>query len=292
LITPLTSQLELDQAAFSKLLTHVIDGGVHGLFLLGTTGEAPSLREDVKLNLLVQMQEEVGDKIPWLVGITDTSLGRALDWANKAERHGAHAVVAAPPYYFPANQTALYQFFEQLANESPLPLFLYNIPSNTRNRLDRDTIVSLLQLPNVVGYKDSTADVMHFHWLYQQISEMDQSYPYFLGPEELLLETTLMGASGGVNGGANIFPKLYVRLYEAVQQGEIETAKSLHRRVMLVSRFLYRTGTAVTAGIKFALAELGIGNGLVSSPQLNLQNEEKERLRTFLREFNETLPSA
>jgi 4-hydroxy-tetrahydrodipicolinate synthase len=289
LVTPLTDQYELDEEAFSKLLTHLIDGGVHGLFVLGTTGEAPSLSDSVKMKLLEQMADEVGTKIPWLVGITDTSLGRAIDWAHKAERMGANAVVAAPPYYFPASQTALYQFFEQLANESPLPLFLYNIPSHTRNRLDRDTIVSLLQLPNFAGYKDSTGDIMHFHWLYQQIAEMDQPYPYFLGPEELLLETTLLGASGGVNGGANIFPELYVRIYEAVKQGEIEKAKLLHRQVMQVSRFLYQSGTAVTAGIKFALAEIGIGNGLVAPPQLNLSKEEKERLRAFLQEFTQTL---
>ena len=272
LVTPLTNKYELDQSAFSKLLTHVIDGGVHGLFVLGTTGEAPSLTESVKLKLLEQMGKEVGSQIPWLVGITDTSLGRA-----------------APPSYFPANQAALYQFSEQLATESPLPLFLYEIPSHTHNRLNRDTIISLLQLPNVVGYKDSTADVMHFHWLYQQIAEMDQPYPYFLGPEELLLETTLLGASGGVNGGANIFPELYVQLYEAVKQAEIETAKALHQKVMQVSRFLYQTGTAVTAGIKFALAELGIGNGLVAPPQLNLTSEEKGHLREFLQEFTKTL---
>jgi len=289
LVTPLTDQYDLDEDAFSKLLNHVIDGGVHGLFVLGTTGEAPSLTDSVKLKLLEQMSDEVGSKIPWLVGITDTSLGRAIDWAQTAARLGANAVVAAPPYYFPANQTALHKFFEQLANESPLPLFLYNIPSHTRNRLDRDTIVSLLQLPNVAGYKDSTADVMDFHWLFQQIAEMDQPYPYFLGPEELLLETTLLGASGGVNGGANIFPELYVQLYEAVKQGKIERAKALHRQVMQVSRFLYQTGTAVTAGIKFALAEIGIGNGLIAPPQLNLPNEEKERLRTFLNKFTKTL---
>ncbi|MGD1891084.1 MAG: dihydrodipicolinate synthase family protein, partial [Cyclobacteriaceae bacterium] len=77
LVTPLTNKYELDQSAFSKLLTHVIDGGVHGLFVLGTTGEAPSLTESVKLKLLEQMGKEVGSQIPWLVGITDTSLGRA-----------------------------------------------------------------------------------------------------------------------------------------------------------------------------------------------------------------------
>lgn len=289
LVTPLTDKFELDQEGVTKLLKHVIAGGVHGLFILGTTGEAPSLTEAVKMKLLEQVSHEVGNRLPWLVGITDTCLADAIYWAQRAKRSGASAVVAAPPFYFPVKQLGLYQFFNQLAEESPLPLFLYNIPSHTQKALDRDTIVSLLEHPNVVGYKDSTGDMMHFHWLTQQRAATNQNFPYLVGPEELLLETTLLGASGGVNGGANIFPSLYVQLYDAVRQGDTETAQQLHHQVMLVSRHLYQNGTTITAGIKFALAERGIGTGLMAPPQRNLSDAEKETTRSFLREFTSNL---
>jgi len=289
LITTLTDQMELDQTATTKLLKHVISGGVHGLFILGTTGEAPSLSNQVKSDLIKMVGQEVGKSIPWLVGITDTCLANAVDWAQRAKEHGATAVVAAPPFYFSASQSALYKFFVQLGALSPLPLFLYDIPSHTNNCLERETILLLLKQPNIIGYKDSTGNLMHFHHL-NNLRSNDRPFPYFLGPEEFLLETTLLGASGGVNGGANVFPTLYVKLYESVKQQDFGTAQQLHQLVMQVSRHLYHYGRTVTAGLKFALAEMGIGTGLMAPPQLDLKGEEKERVQNFLEEFNKNFP--
>ena len=99
-VTPLTEKMELDQLATSKLLKHLIDGGVHGLFVLGTTGEAPSLTDQVKIDLIQQVGDEIGTKLPWLVGITDTCLASAVKWAERSEQQGATAVVAASPFYF------------------------------------------------------------------------------------------------------------------------------------------------------------------------------------------------
>ncbi|MEM9830498.1 MAG: dihydrodipicolinate synthase family protein [Bacteroidota bacterium] len=284
MVTPLTEKMELDQLATSKLLKHLLHGGVHGLFVLGTTGEAPSLTDKVKLNLIRQVANEVGTQIPWLVGITDNCLENAVGWAKQAKEYGATAVVAAPPYYYPTSQAALYSFFKALAEQSPLPLFLYNIPSHTSVRLERNTIFSLLKLPNVVGYKDSTLNMMDFHWISQMKTET-APFLYFLGPEEYLLETTLLGADGGVSGGANLFPQLYVRLYESIQQQDLATARRLHQSVINVSTNVYNQGQTVINGIKFALAELGIGNGLTTLPLRNLSSEEQEKIRIFLKDF-------
>lgn len=287
LITPLTEQLTLDTDALSQLLTHVIEGGVHGIFVLGTTGEAPSLPERTRIALLEQVSQEVESRIPWLVGITDSCLANAVEWAKKAEQLGATAVVAAPPFYYPASQTSLYDFFHELSEESPLPLFLYNIPSHTRNFLDQDTVLSLLKLPNVVGYKDSTGDLMHFHRL--QMAREDLEKSYWVGPEELLLETVLLGAQGGVNGGANLFPNLYVRLYDAARKRHFEKAKALHQQVMQISHHLYQNGKSVISGIKFGLSERGIGTGVVAPPLANLSADEKQKMRIFLKEIEETI---
>ncbi|MEO0333429.1 MAG: dihydrodipicolinate synthase family protein, partial [Bacteroidota bacterium] len=241
IVTPLTEQMELDQLATSKLLKHLLDGGVHGLFVLGTTGEASSLTDKVRLDLIQQVADEVGTQLPWLVGITDNCLSSAVDWAKQAKECGATAVVAAPPFYYPTSQPALYSFFEALAKQSPLPLFLYNIPSHTSVRLERDTIFSLLKLPNIIGYKDSTLSMMDFHWISQKRIEADP-FLYFLGPEEYLLETTLLGADGGVSGGANIFPQLYVRLYDSIRRQDLATARQLHQLVIKVSANIYNHG--------------------------------------------------
>ncbi len=283
LITPLTEQRSLDQSGLTKLLRHVLDGGVHGIFILGTTGEAPSLSEMTKLALLEQVGSEVNDRVPWLVGITDPCLSNAITWAERAKQQGATAVVAAAPYYYPLSQPALYDYFRQLAEASPLPLFLYNIPSHAHQYLTPDTVSALLQLPNVAGYKDSTGNMLDFHQLQQRWDKREKSY--LVGPEELLVETVLLGAQGGVNGGANVFPNLYVRLYEAARQGQLEEARRLHQRVMQVSHHVYQDGSTVISGIKLALAEFGICSEHVAPPLAALTNEEKQAVRKFLRGF-------
>ena len=286
-VTPLTDQGSLDEEGLTKLLRHVLAGGVHGLFVLGTTGEAPSLSEATKRALVEQVGNEVGRRIPWLVGITDTCLADAIAWAERVATLGATAVVAAPPYYFPLDQAALYRYFRQLSEAIPLPLVLYNIPSHASHYLVPETILALLQLPNIVGYKDSTGNMLDFHQLRLQWSNTGKSH--LVGPEELLLETMLLGAQGGVNGGANIFPELYVRLYEAARQGHIDEAKRLHNQVVRLSHHLYQGGKTVISGIKLALAEKGICQPWVAPPLPTLSEEEKQSMRQFLRKFEPVL---
>jgi len=288
LATPLHDQDTLDQAGLRKLIKHVIDGGVQGLFMLGTTGEAPSLSYTLRKEVVEVSVAEVSRSVPVLVGISDSSLSEAIDFARFAAQAGASAVVVAPPFYYPATQQALYNYVIQLCAAVDIPLYIYNIPSHSPHAFSPETIVRLLEHPQVAGYKDSTCSMMAYHQLKYKLGA-DFEKTYLLGPEELLAESVMLGAHGGVNGGANIFPKLYVRLYEAAVRGDTALMNELHQKVMQVSQNLYQGGKTVIQGVKFALAEKGICQAQVALPLVSLSAEEKENMRSFLHSFDAEL---
>lgn len=288
MVTPLLSHHKLDENGISKLVHHIIAGGVHGLFVLGTSAEALSLGMAMRKDLLGQVAEEVSGRVPLLVGITDTSLHEAIHFAEIAQEAGAAAVVAASPFYFPTSQSALYDFFKTLSEEVALPLFIYNIPSHAKVALEADTILRLLELPNMAGYKDSTGDMVMFHQLQPGFREKPGKV-YLVGPEELLTESVLFGGHGGINGGANIFPQLYVQLYEAAVNREVEKMLHLHSKVIALSIAVYNKGgkgKSVIQGIKAALAALGICRNKVAMPMHDLSAEEKREITDFISQFN------
>ncbi|KPK45009.1 MAG: dihydrodipicolinate synthase, partial [Phycisphaerae bacterium SG8_4] len=121
LVTPLLDRDTLDEAGLERLVEHILAGGVHGLFILGTTGEAPSLSYRLRHDLIERVCRQVAARVPVLVGITDTSFVESTNIARKAKDAGAQAVVLAPPYYFPAGQLELLEYLKHLTAELPLP---------------------------------------------------------------------------------------------------------------------------------------------------------------------------
>ncbi len=257
MLADLNDQQTLDKEGISRLVRHMLDGGVHGLFILGTTGEAPSLSYRLRYQLMEQVISEVSTQVPVLVGITDSCLEEAQHFARKAQEFGADALVAASPFYYPAGQESLMSFMYQLLEAVDIPLFLYNIPSHSPHVFSQETILRLLGHPRIAGYKDSTGNMVAFHQM-KMLFEDHPEKSYLLGPEELLAESVLLGGDGGVNGGANLFPELYVKLYEAARGGDLDRVKALHHKVMQVSQRLYQGGKTVIQGIKYGLAQKGI----------------------------------
>ena len=153
--------------------------------------------------------------MPVLVGVTDTSFVETVNLAAHAADAGAQAVVLAAPYYFPAGQPELLEYLEDIAGELPLPVFLYNMPSHTKLIFEPETVRRALDMPNIVGMKDSSAQMIYFHKLARSLAAERPDLSLLVGPEELLGEAVLLGRHGGVCGGANLFPRLYVELYEA-----------------------------------------------------------------------------
>jgi dihydrodipicolinate synthase/N-acetylneuraminate lyase len=283
-VTPLLGRDELDAAGLERLIERMLAGGVHGLFILGTTGEAPSLSYRLRRELIERACRQVAGRVPLLVGITDTSFVEAVNLSRFAADAGAQALVLAPPYYYPNSQPELAEYIRRIAPELPLPLFLYNMPTHTKTVFDVDTVRQLTDIPNIAGIKDSSADMIYFHRLVG-ILPARPDWSLLIGPEELLAESVLLGGHGGVCGGANLCPRLYVDLYEAAAARQLDRAAALHAQVMRISSTLYRVGrhgSAFVKGLKCALSELGICDDFMAEPFHRFRQEQREQVRAGL----------
>ena len=283
LLTPLAGRDQLDLPGLEKLIEHVLAGGVHGLFILGTTGEGPALSYGLRHELVERVCQQVNGRVPVLVGITDTSLVEALRLAEHAEDAGAAAVVASAPYYFPIGQTELRRNVKLLAEESPLPVYLYNMPSHTKTVFDLETVRQALDLPNVVGLKDSGGDLKYFHEVGCLIRQRRPDWSLLIGPEELVGEAVLLGAHGGVSGGANLAPRLFVDLYEAAVRQDVPRVRALSERVWFISREIYRFG--VFQGLKCALSLLGVCSDLPAEPFPRVTEADRQAIEKALTEM-------
>ncbi|MDF2157274.1 4-hydroxy-tetrahydrodipicolinate synthase [Algoriphagus sp. CAU 1675] len=280
LITPLLADLSLDQTSLEKILEHVIAGGVDGVFILGTTGEAPSLSKQLKKELIQATGEMVNGRIPVLVGITDCSFEESLDLAEYARKAGANALVATTPFYMKIGQDELVNYFQKLADAVDLPLFLYNMPSHTHLSIAVERVKKLSQHPNIVGIKDSSGDLTYFQELCDACREMPE-FTVLVGPEEILLETLQMGGHGGVTGGSNLFPDLYVSVMEAFDKNDKARASELQESIGFLSKNLYHHGgypNDYLKGIKGAMALEGLCQKFTALPVIPFNESEMNTL--------------
>jgi dihydrodipicolinate synthase/N-acetylneuraminate lyase len=287
LVTPLQDRDTLDVAGLERLIEHVLGGGVHGLFILGSTGEAPDLSHRLRYELIERVCDRVNGRVPVLVGITDTAFTESVNMAGKARDAGADAVVLAPPYYFPAGQPELLEYLKHLTPELPLPLFLYNMPRYTKAVFEPQTVRAAADISGVVGLKDSSGNMSYFHQLQSQLTDHPE-FSLLMGPEELLAEAVLLGAHGGVCGGANLLPRLYVDLYNAASSSDIRAMKALHNKVMQIRATIYSVGhyeSSFLKGLKCALSCMGICNDFLAEPFHRFRGAERDVICKHLGEL-------
>lgn len=287
LVTPLADPDTLDVAALERLVGHVLAGGVHGLFLLGTTGEGPGLSQRLKGEVVERGLKFVGGRVPVLVGVTDNAFAESVRLAERAAAAGALAVVLAPPHYFQMSQAELGGYVERFAAASPLPVMLYHIPHLTRTGFEVGTVGRLAQHPRVIGIKDSGGQMQYQHEVRLAVAGRPD-FTVLVGPEELLAEAVLLGAHGAMCGGANMLPKLYVDLYHAARAGDLPRVRELHERVMRISGTIYTVGgggSSYFRGLKCALSLLGLCSDVLAEPYRPLSGPERERVRGHLREL-------
>lgn len=291
MITPLCGRDELDVPGLERLIEHILAGGVSGIFILGTTGEGPSLSYRLRGELIDRVCTQMKRRAPVLVGITDTAFVESVALARRAADCGADAVVAAPPYYMPEGQPELQEWLDHLVPELPLPLFLYNMPPLTKVSYELETVRRALDNPRIIGLKDSSGDLTYFKSVAAFLKQRPD-WSLFIGPEEKLLDSLKLGGDGGVSGGANLFPELYVRLCKAFESGDISAAETLQKQIQHVSSSLYRVGkhpSAVIKGIKCTAACLGICDDFMAEPFHRFRAEERMRIEHRLTEIQAEL---
>ena len=285
LVTPLVDNETLDVESLERLIEHLIAGGVHGLFVLGTIGEEQSLSYDVRKQMIKESCRINRGRLPLLACITDTSIVESIKLAKVAADCGADGVVSAPPYYFATGQPELAQFYEELVPQLPLPVFLYNMPSHVKVNCAPDTVKRLAEMEQVVGFKDSSANAVYFQSVMYKVKHR-KDFAMLVGPEEITGECVLLGGHGGINGGANMFPELYVGMYHAARNRDIETVLKLQQLIMQISTSIYtvgKHGSSYLKGLKCALSLLGIINDdFVASPFYKFEAPERAKIQEAL----------
>ncbi len=288
LVTPLIDNNTIDIEGFKKLIEHTISGGVHGIFVLGTTGEFASISYKLREELIEQTCKIVNGRVPVLVGIADSSFPESVNLANKAAENGADAVVLTPPYYFRLGQTELLEYLKHIMSQIPLPLFLYNMPAQTKISFAPETVKKISEIPGVVGIKDSSADLPYFKQVQYALKDK-KDFTFMVGPEEIMSDFVLAGGHGGVNGGANMFPKLYVNLYNASVNRDFEKIKELQQKVIQISSTIYKVGnynSSFLKGVKCALSVMGICSDFMAEPFHRFREPERMKIKQILKDLN------
>ncbi len=287
MITPLLNYDKLDNQGLENIVEYLISGGVHGLFILGTNGEGPSLSYKIRKELIKKTCELVDHRIPVLVGITDTSIEGSLDIAESSEKSGADAVVIAPPYYFPLVEEEVDTYFETLTSRLGLPFLLYNIPSHTKINISLESVKKMKE-KGALGIKDSSGDMMNLYTLIDEFKDSPE-FSIIAGTELFLPETIMNGGHGAVAGGANLFPELFVKLYEASLIKDLKTISQLREKVILLYSTIYNVGknaTKYTLGAKCGLSVKGICNDYMAPPNKKFNSEQRKQIEKHLEDIN------
>jgi 4-hydroxy-tetrahydrodipicolinate synthase len=264
---------------------------------LGTTGEGPSLPQSLQHQVVAAVCDQASGRLPVFVGITNTVVAYTLEIAEAAYAAGATALVLAPPYYLTLTQAELLDYTRQLIERLPLPLMLYNMPSCCKTWFEVETVGQLSQLPQVLGLKDSSGDLAYLQRVQSAVAQRPD-FTLLVGPEEILVEAMRVGAHGGVHGGANLFPRLYVAIYQAGASGDWVEADRLHQAVRAISRSIYTASagpSAIIKGIKTALDLLGVCPDQMAEPLVRHSASAREQidheLDRLVRQFGPLLES-
>lgn len=280
MVTPLASIDALDHAGVEALVEYLIAGGVHALFILGTTGEGPSLSYAIRRELIDRVCRLVGTRLPVLVGITDTAYIESLRLAAHAAHCGAAAVVAAPPYYLPVSQADLLKLVFGWAEESALPVYLYNQPQLTKVNFDPETVKIASEIPNIYGLKDSSGNIFYLKEVLALVRARED-FAVLVGQEHLLAEALLIGAHGGVAGGANIFPTVPVKLYQTFLNGDYKEVERIQRILIGLGSPIFKPNESDSGHLrrmKKALFLMAICSDILAGPYQKASDKEIEIL--------------
>ncbi len=271
MVTPLTPDEQVDKAGMRNVVRYCLGAGVHGVVVMGSTGEFPAMTDSMRQDAVETVLDEVNGKVPVLIGCGDTGTKKTLAQVRVACQTKADGVLIALPYYFPLDQAAVYRHFQTIADASTKPVVVYNFPQMTKIPIAPDTLGKLAAHPNIIGVKDSSND---FFNLQRFLESTPAEFVVMSGSPMIGMAGYQLGAKGGIYAGGSLVPKLCVDVYEAWKRGDLETAIALQKKASLIPLIAQFGGNAPV--IKFGLHAMGICGPTVTAPMaLNPGQEEK-----------------
>ncbi len=252
LITPLRDG-SVDEAAFVALLERQIAAGVHGVVPMGTTGESATLTLDEHKRVVELCVEKAAGRVRVIAGAGSPSTDKAIELVRFAKTVGADGALVVTPYYNRPSQAGLQAHFEAIAEAVQLPVLLYNVPGRTGVDLSDDVTIALAKHPNVVGIKDATGDMGRVSRMRAEIGE---GFALISGDDPSFMGYLAHGGHGVISVTANVAPEGMVALYDAIQRGDLESARLWQDRLISLHKALFLDNSP--SPTKYALSRLGL----------------------------------
>lgn len=276
LVTPFTGKGDIDYDSLAKLLDYTAKGGVDYYTLLGTTGESATLDKKEKQDLINFVVNHNSGKLPILLGLGGNNTQEVLQSLKEYNFNGIDAILSVSPYYNKPSQEGIFQHYTKIADQSPLPVILYNVPGRTSSNITSQTTLRLSSHSNIIGIKEACSDIV-------QAMEIAKGKPEnFLlisGDDLLTLPMAVLGGRGVISVIANAFPKKFAQMVNCCSESNYSKASSLLFDFLEINPLLYAESSPV--GIKIALAHLGICTEEVRLPLV----KGSEKLRRSIPEL-------
>jgi len=279
-VTPMLPNEEVDYAKLRRFIDFQIDAGVHGIFVLGTTGECYALDADEKQKIVATAVAHVNKRVPVYAGTGAETTREAIQHTRMAEREGVDGVSVITPYFIMPSQSEIVDHYRRIAEATALPVVLYSNPSTCGGlKIEPDTVAKLAGVKNIVAIKDSSGDLQN---LIETVRIVPADFAVLQGRDTLIAPALLFGAKGAVPASCNVAPRILVEIYESFMVGDLERAKVAQKRLSPV-RMAFMIGTAPGV-VKQALALTGWDVGPSRSPIAPLSSEKRAKLKEILAE--------
>ncbi len=278
-ITPFADD-KVDYNSLTKVLTHLIDNGSHGLVPCGTTGESPTLSH-VEHKKIIEETIRIADKrIPVIAGTGSNNTLEALEYTNHAENSGADAALIVTPYYNKPTQSGLYEHFKIIAEKTNIPIIIYNIPGRSIVDMSIETMIELSKIKNIIGVKDATNDL--FRPLLTR-KKMQNEFCFLSGEDGTALAYLVQGGQGCISVTANVAPKLCSEMHSAWQDSNISKAQEINLKLSSLHNALFIESSP--GPVKYAASLLGLCNENTRLPLSQIKDDTKKLVKNCLQEL-------
>ncbi|MFW9920873.1 MAG: 4-hydroxy-tetrahydrodipicolinate synthase [Candidatus Thorarchaeota archaeon] len=282
LVTPF-NEGGIDEAKYRVLIDYVIRSGATGIVPCGTTGEFTSMRFEEKVEAIRIACDAAKGKVPVLAGTGAAYTGDAIKITRMAAEYGADAALVVSPYFMKPSNKELFEHYERVANNSDIPIFLYNIPQVTGVPIHWTVVDGLREIDGIIGMKDSSGDLVNLTTI---LVRRPDDFQVVIGHDEVALPALASGCDGAILASANIFPNRYIKMQSALANGDLKEALLVQRSIQKTVRIIVNRGGGLA--VKVALNMMGIPVGLARKPLLkgdSMSYEDIDELRTCLEDL-------
>jgi 4-hydroxy-tetrahydrodipicolinate synthase len=277
MVTPFDRHGEVDFNAVRTLVNYLITNGSDGLVVAGTTGESPTLTTEEKVELFKFVVEVVDGRVPVIAGTGSNNTKASISLTQQAEEAGVDGVMLVTPYYNKPSQEGMYQHFKAIAQSTPLPVMLYNVPGRSVVNMSVETVVSLSKINNIVAIKEASGDL---DAMAQIISHAPSHFTLYSGDDSLTLPVLAIGGAGIVSVASHIIGNEMQEMIKNFKNGDVSLAASIHRSLLPIMKALFAAPNP--SPVKTALNMTGVNVGDVRLPMLPLNYEEERALQRVL----------